>query len=333
MKKIEKRKELPELEKIAIKFRESSISPSTLNAYRSDWRAFVDFCMYHELEALPATEKTICLYISHLAENHAVSSIVRALSSINKAHGMAGHGTVRTPEVLATLEGIKRQCGGPAKQMKGIRYSQICKMARLCEGTLLGTRDRAILMIGWTSALRRSELVALNIGDVEFEERGALLTIRRSKTDQIGKGRHIAILRSSDTEVCPVRALVKWIARLPEKERTSDKPLFRGVGTSGRRTWCYMVDVKGRLTPRMVSHTVKRYARLLNLPIDKYASHSLRRGLATEAGGKGVPERIIARHTGHNSMEVLRDYIESGAIWTENPLSAVYPTTIASSAE
>lgn len=311
-----------ELLKLVNDFKHRSISDASRRAYASDWRSFLDFCAFRKLDPLPATSETITMFLSALADEHrAVSTIVRILTSINKAHELAGFESVRTRAVKDTMKGIKRSLGSRPEQVRALMYSDIQKLASLCDSTILGIRDKSLLLLGWCSALRRSEIVDLDIGDLEFSEKGIVITIRHSKTDQEGHGRQIAIPLSSD-EYCPVGAVKKWIERLPTEEQLPDKPLFRAIGAGGKRKW--FSGVNGRLSDRMVSKIVKRYARLAGFPESMYSSHSLRRGLATEAGARQVPERIIARHTRHVSFTVLRQYIEAGNIWDECPLSAIY---------
>lgn len=320
------KKTTDELFEMVRQFQDASIAPASRRAYRSDWRSFIAFCEFRKVDALPATVDTISLFLTELADlNKSVSTIVRTLTSINKAHELAGFGSVRTPEIKALMKGIKRTIGRPTDKVNGITYHEILKMAAACDASLIGIRDRAILMLGWTSALRRSELVALNIGDLEISDRGIIITIARSKTDQEGGGKKIAIPRAREIQNCPVQCVEKWIKRLSLDDQTPNNPLFRAIGTAGRRFWSR--NVNGRLSARMISYAVKRYARLCGLPSEKYASHSLRRGLATEAGSRCIPERIIARHTRHLSIAVLREYIESGNIWEENPLTGIYPTS------
>lgn len=311
------------LAKLARQFRDASMSDATRLAYRSDWAGFLAFCDFREVSPLPASTDTICMFLAELADNgKAISTIVRSLTSINKAHELAGHGSIRNPSILAVMKGIKREKGKPANQVKGIRYSELIKMVSFCDTSLIGIRDRALLMLGWCAALRRSELVALDMGDLDFsDDRGIVLTVNRSKTDQEGTGYRLAIPRAAKG-LCPVTAVQMWVERLDKAEQRAGAPVFRAIGPQGQRFW--FTAVKGRLSARMVSRTVKRYARLCGLPPDKYASHSLRRGLATEAGARKIPERIIARHTRHLSITVLRGYIEAGNIWDENPLASIY---------
>lgn len=317
--------ETSELAELAKRFLNASMSESSRICYRSDWKNFVEFCESRGFVALPASTDTICLFLSELTTiGRAVSTIVRALTSVNKAHEIAGFPSIRNPILKATLRGLKRERGMPKNKMKGISYSEILEMADHCECSFLGVRDQAILMLGWCSAVRRSELIALNIGDLDFSEQGVIVTVKRSKTDQDGQGKHIAIpyaKNKSKNKICAVKSVKYWIERLPINEQSPEKPLFRSVGIGGRRFWS--TEVGPRLNDRMISLIVKKYAKLCGLSPDKYASHSLRRGLATEAGARRIPERIIARHTRHVSIAVLREYIEDGNIWIDNPLNAI----------
>jgi integrase len=316
------RKKTSELAALARKFQEESCSEATRKAYRSDWRNFLDFCQDRDFAALPADSETVSLFLTALADSgRAVSTIVRALTSVNKAHELAGYESVRSPAVLTTLGGIRRRCGKPFEKVKAITWADLGKMVSRCDSTIIGVRDRAVLLLGWSSALRRSELVALDIGDLDFSEKGIILTVRKSKTDQEGKGARLAIPYAAG-ELCPVKAVRDWLERLASSEQKESKPLFRSIGAAGRRNWYN--DVWGRLSPRMISMIVKKYARACGLPPEKFASHSLRRGLATEAGARRIPERVIARHTRHISTAVLRGYIEEGNIWDENPLLSIY---------
>lgn len=321
-----KKKSTEELFVMVRNFADASIAPASRRAYRGDWKCFVSFCEFRERSALPASSDTISIFLSELADlRKSVSTVVRMLTTINKAHELAGYQSVRTPEIKALMKGIKRTIGRPTDKVNAISFRDLVKMAGKCDSSLIGMRDRAILMLGWSSALRRSELVALDIGDLDISDRGIIVTIKRSKTDPEGEGRKIAIPRARDKSVCPVEAVEKFLSRLSEEDRTLDKPLFRAIGVAGHAFWTN--DVGARLTPRMISHTVKLYASHCGFAAEKYASHSLRRGMATEAGARRIPERIIARHTRHVSIAVLREYIDSGNIWDENPLTGIYPTT------
>lgn len=314
---------LEALERRAEHFAGASLSRATKRAYESDWRHFQGWCAGAELEELPATPETVCLYLSAMADDGAaVSTIVRRVTSIAAIHRAAGHDSpTAADKVSRVLKGIKRECGAPPEQSKALSWAELLELVRHCDSLMIGLRDRAVLALGWASALRRSELVALDIGDLEFCPEGLIITIRRSKTDQEGTGYRIGI-PSSSGDLCPVEAVTTWIRRRSEKDLPPGEPLFCKLGIPAAGKWWH--PPAGRLSARSVSAIVKRYAKYAGMRPDLYSAHSLRRGLATEAGARGVPERVIARHTRHRSIAVLRSYIEEGTIWAENPLSAVY---------
>lgn len=306
-----------------------SIAPATKRAYESDWTHFNKFCIEWNLESLPATPDTVAMYLTNMADRKiSVSTIVRRCTSITAIHRASGSDSpCKDDRVHRVLSGIRRECGKPQQKAKPIHWDTLASMLSKCDSLMFGIRDAALLSLGWCSALRRSEIVALNFGDIEFTAEGLILTIRRSKTDRTGQGQSVGIPKSNGP-VCPVAALKRWLERRGDNPEPSD-PLFAKIGVSGRGKWWW--PFSGRLSPRMVSEIVKRYVQLAGLDPNLYSAHSLRRGLATDAGARGVPERVISRHTRHRSIETLRGYIEDGTIWAENPLPAIYASSSSSS--
>lgn len=315
---------LRQLEERANFFASMSLSKATKRAYQSDWEGFFAFCQSMKLDALPATPETVVLYLTDSAEKgRSISTITRRCTSINVIHDAAGHlSPVKDAKVVKVLRGIKRTVGAPKRQSKAITWKDLQKMVSECGSMMIGLRDAALLTLGWVTALRRSELVALNVGDLEFTQQGIVVTIRRSKTDQDGEGVKLGV-PAAKSGLCPVSTVKKWLNRISEKTLPPhDTPLFPHIGCSNRgKWWC---ETGRRLSDRMVSKIVKQYAGYAGMSKDLYSAHSLRRGLATEAGSRGVSERIISRHTRHRSIQVLRGYIEDGTIWEENPLPAIY---------
>jgi integrase len=324
------------LETLADRFARASISESTRTAYESDWLHFYRFCRQHGMADLPADADTVVLYLTAMAESRlSISTISRRCTSITAIHRASGYDSpVKTDKVARVFRGIKRETGKPQNKRKALSWKEVKRIKDLCDSTMIGIRDAAIILLGWTSALRRSELVALNIGDLDISDTGIIVTVARSKTDQDGSGVHVGIPRSiHDPNHCPVLAVENWISRYTAKrngeKHVEDIPLFAKIGPSGRCRWWSQPE--GRLSARTISLIVKRYVSLAGMSPEIYAAHSLRRGLATEAGAVGVPERIISRHTRHRSISVLRGYIEDGTIWHENPLPAIYGSGSSSS--
>jgi integrase len=173
---------------------------------------------------------------------------------------------------------------------------------------LLELRDRALLLLGFAGAFRRSELVSFDVEDLELSRAGLAVRLRRSKTDQEGQGRRVGIPRGQRAETCPVRALQAWL----ERARIEAGPIFRGVNRHGQLQ-------SGQLSDRAVALVVKRRAAAAGLDPERLAGHSLRAGLATSAAAAGASERKIMDQTGHKSVTMVRRYIRDGELFgTDN---------------
>jgi integrase len=164
--------------------------------------------------------------------------------------------------------------------------AELRAMVAALPGDLRGARDRALLLVGFAAALRRSELVALDRCDVAETAEGLVVTLRRSKTDQEGQSRKIGVPYGSNPATCPVRALRAWT----EIAGVVDGPLFVTVDRSGR-------PGTARASDRAVARAVQRAAQGAGLDRARYAGHSLRAGLATSAAAAGASERSIMAQT------------------------------------
>jgi integrase len=293
----------------ARRFAEAARSPNTRKAYRTDWSDFEGWCAAHRLQALPATPESVALYLTHLTQRGLkVSTMQRRLASISQAHQLAGHASPTTlPAVREVMKGIRRELSTAPSKKKALTLTELRGLAATCGTGLQGRRDRAMLLIGFLGALRRSELVALNIQDVIFEDEGLRLLVARSKTDQDGHGRELGLPASKQSELCPVLALRAWC----ESARISSGPIFRRLNRSGN-------PLATPLTPHSVALIIKRHASQAGLDPGRFAGHSLRAGFCTAAARAGIPEYQIARQSGHRSMQVLRGYVQSGGVFLDN---------------
>ncbi len=172
---------------------------------------------------------------------------------------------------------------------------------------IIGVRDRAMVLLGFAGAFRRSELVALDVEDCTFGKDGLTITLRRSKTDQDGAGRKVGIPYGSNPDTCPVRTIQTWL----EMAGIDSGPLFRSINRHGKVR-------EGRLSGIDVSRVVKKLARRAGLDPAKYGGHSLRAGHATSAAIAGATERSIMKQTGHRSVQMVRRYIRDGSLFREN---------------
>jgi site-specific recombinase XerD len=297
-------------------FVNASKAPNTLRAYRSDWADFSLWCATSELVPVPAAPETIATYLASLADAGAkASTIQRRLSAISQAHQLAGHTPSPTSEwvVRATMAGIRRTLGTASAQKAPVATAELRRLlAATPADTLAGLRDRALLLLGFAGGFRRSELVAIDVSDLDETEDGLRVRIRRSKGDQEAAGRDVGIPRGQHPATCPVRAVRDW----RQAAGILEGPVFRPVNRHDH------VQPQ-RLSDKGVARIVKRAAERAGMDAAAYAGHSLRAGLATAAAAGGAPERAIMKQTGHRSLAMVRRYIRAGSLFDENAAAYV----------
>jgi site-specific recombinase XerD len=297
----------------ASEFVQHSKAKNTIRAYRADWCHFEGWCSAHGQSSLPASPATVALYVTDLSSTHKTATITRRISAISQAHQIAGLETpTKSSQVRLVLAGIRRSKGTAQTAKTPVLVDDLRRMLAGLPENLLGVRDRVLLLIGFCGAFRRSELVALDVGNVAVTRDGLVVTIRRSKTDQEGEGRKIGIPYASHVETCAVRSLQDWL----EKSGITEGPLFRPVDRFGK-----MASI--RLSAAAVGEIVKRYAAAVGLNALEFAGHSLRSGLATSAAMAGASERSIMKQTGHRSVNTVRRYIRDGSLFRENAVAVV----------
>ena len=293
----------------------ASRAQNTTRAYKSDWAGFVVWCELQGREPLPATPETVALYLTDLARTHKPTTIQRKMSSITQAHVAAvrsGDSPTKSHLVQQVWKGIARTKRVAPKGKTPLLPADIQAIAHhltpyILSQSLKATRDCALLLLGFTGAMRRSELVALEREDITETTEGLVVQIRRSKTDQEGVGRKIGIPYGKNPETCPVHALKKWCV---QGEITSG-PLFRKIDRHGNVG-------TAPFTSQSVALLLKHYATVIGRDASEFSGHSLRSGLATSAAMAGVPERVIQEQTGHKSLVMLRRYIRDGSLFREN---------------
>ena len=238
----------PELDEVA-GYARAEKAAATRRAYRSDFALFQSWCETKRITALPAAPATVAAFLAAEAKRGTkASTIGRRLAAIRYAHKIVGHEPPTNAEaVKATLRGIRRTVGSAPVRKAPATADKVIAMAERAGADIKGRRDRALLLLGFAGAFRRSELMALDIADLQFCDGGLRVIIRKSKTDQEGHGTTIAIARGS--AACPVEAVRAWI----KAASIVDGPLFRPVTRTG------MIS-NLRLSGRAVAEVVKRYA-------------------------------------------------------------------------
>jgi site-specific recombinase XerD len=163
---------------------------NTVRAYQADWTHFERWCKAHSQSSLPASPETVALYLTDLAATRKTATITRRISSISQAHQIVGFEMpTKASQVRLVLAGIRRTKGTAAASKTPVLVEDLRRMVSKLPVNLLGVRDRALLLVGFAGAFRRSELVGLDVADVEITRDGLVVMLRRSKTDQEGEGR------------------------------------------------------------------------------------------------------------------------------------------------
>jgi integrase len=346
-----------------VRLLEAATSPRTRLAYESDFAHFAAWAAAHRLEPLPSLPQTVALYITAHQDQLRPSSLLRRLSAIAVRHRAAGHLPPTTHEIVRrAVAGLRRSHGArPATKAALVtaQLSIICThlQARLRPPTVVGVpprqaarvrkaarvaslrarRDRALLLVGYAAALRRSELVALNVGDVTEHANGLSIFIERSKTDQVGLGDFVGVAHGHPITTCgptcPIQAWREWrdamagVAGLDPHDLPADSPAFRPITRHGTLGTPTDPNPHARLTAQSVALIVKAAVALLGdetrFPVAHYAGHSLRAGFATQAAAAGVPLDRIMRQTRHHSVAIALRYIRQADIWTNNASAAL----------
>jgi integrase len=278
----------------ALDYAAVSKSAATRKAYRADWIDFTTWCEGVNAAALPAAAETLASHLAQLADRgKRVSTIRRRVAAIAYAHRLKELASPHQAEaVRAVLASIRRTIGTAVVRKAPATAKAVAKMTRRSRGDeedaaahdLRSLRDRALLLLGFAAALRRSEFVALDVGDLEFVECGLIVKVRRSKTDQEGEGHEIAV--PTGAKLKPVAALREWL----EVSQICDGPVFRPIGKGGAGA---QHVGEARLTDRSVADIVKRHARSCGFDAAVFSGHSLR--------AASSPPRSSARPTSSRS--------------------------------
>ena len=187
-------------------YQDAADAPATLRAYAADLANYKGWCDRHGFDAMPATPEVVGAYLAAAGEGYAIPTLRRRVAAIARACGVAGHPLdTKHPAIRETLRGIGRKHGAPSRRSAALTTAEVKKLSRACGTGLAGARDQALFLVGFAGALRRSELVALDVEHVTWTNDGIKLLIERSKTDAQGEGAEIAIPRGQSPETCPVR--------------------------------------------------------------------------------------------------------------------------------
>ncbi|MGI8681416.1 MAG: site-specific integrase [Mycobacteriales bacterium] len=317
----------------------AALAPNTWRAYAADWRHWSAWADVQKIPALPARPLDLARYLVAHAPGSRVGTLTRRLSAIAKAHVLAGQADpTDDPAVREVLRGLRREHGTAHRGAPPLWTSDVERIIDTTYtlndqtyGQGYGTaevRDRALVLLGFTSALRRSELAALDTADLEPDPAGLIVHVRHSKTDTAGEGAYVGIPYASRPRLCAVLAAEAWIDRLAALLGvTGDAltgPLFRPVDRRGQlgSLGASRRGPDARLSDAAVRDALIRRAKAAGLSPAHgerfFTAHSTRSGFATQAVANGASERAIMDQGRWRSLQVARSYIRRSSVFTDN---------------
>ena len=297
----------------AVDRHERAENHNTRRNYAAGWNIFTDFCEARGLQALPASAETVVLFIEWLAtEGYAFGTIESRLSAVTHVHHEADHDSpCQTRPVRKQKKAIRRTMDDPTPDGKAPVLMEHLRAMSFSDSCLKDVRDRALLFLGFAGGFRRSELVGLQHSDMKRAAGGRIFHIRRSKTDQEGKGRRVQVPDSvPGLDPTPNAALDAWLSAA----EIESGPLFRGLDR-----W---ENVRSSaLSGQAVYDVVRSRMEQVGEDPEAYGAHSLRAGYATQGYLDGIGEHEIADQTGHRKMETLRGYQRVNVVLEDHPLT------------
>jgi integrase len=284
-----------------------SLADNTHRAYEADLAHFRAWG-----GTIPTTSEAVAEYLAGHAPTLSMATLDRRAVAISKAHAERGFPSpTQSGLVRAVRRGIKRVHGKAQRRTAPLSTSDLLPVLEAMGEGEKAIRDRALILLGFAGAFRRSELVALDRDDLEFVRQGLVVYLRHSKTDQVYEGRKLGVPYGSDP-LCPVKALTDWLSLLP----TTYGPIFGRVDRHGN-----VLDQ--RLSPEAVSLIVKGRVAAAGFDPSLYSGHSLRAGFATAAAQAGVAGWRIRQQTGHASDAMLARYIRDGELFGDSAVGAL----------
>jgi integrase len=275
------------------------LSPRTVRAYRSDWQAFCKWASARRLPTLPADPSTLALYIVQASGAAKASTLARRLAAIanaHRAHGLAS--PTEHPSVKEAWARVRREAAGVVERARPIGVPLLRHMVESLPSGLGGTRDRALLLLGFAGAMRRSDLVAIDVEDVVRLDEGLVVVhgAPDANGDAAATGMAVGIPIGLHPTTCPARAVDDWCC----EAGVSSHALFRPVSRTGR------VGL-ARLNPAAVTRVVQKAVAAAGLDPRRYSAQSLRAGFVAAARFAGVPEEDIVTHLRGRSLGPARD--------------------------
>lgn len=323
---IEILEKVPESERLSAaeaEYVQAARAANTLRGYRTDWSEFTRWCDNAGMPAFPASAQAISTYLTYLAKHGAkVGTMSRRLSAIRFAHQLRDlPDPTKNARVVAVWEGIRRTHGAPPDQSRPLMPPELWDVleaipktktwksrGRPAERDLAGARDRALLLVGFVGALRRSELIGIDLEHVQEHPKGLVISLPRSKTNQRADETELVVLpAAASPHRCPVEALSDWIAAAA----ITTGPVFRAVSKGNRA-------LPRRLSAGALNTIVQARISGAGIDVAEYSAHSLRAGFITYASLRGASDHAIAHQSRHRSLASVGIYRRIESAWADN---------------
>ena len=291
-------------------------APSTVRAYTADWKHFCLWCAARQQVPMPATPELLGDYLSDLGEGYARATLRRKVAAIARANRLAGHPLdTRHTSIRDVLRGIGRTHGAPPKRAQALTTEEVQKLVATCADDPAGLRDRALILIAFAGALRRSELCAIEVEHITWKPRSLELLIPRSKTDAEAEGARIGLPRGKAEATCPIRALQAWLGAVGIEQG----PVFRAVSSLGT---VRSTPLSGEAV-RLIVLKRARLAGIKGTLLEPISPHGLRAGFVTSAYRNQVPDEEIMGHSRHRSLATMRSYVHRSKLSHASPAGKV----------
>lgn len=280
---------------------EAELAASTRETYACGWRQWERWCRGRDINPLPAPPEAIAAFLAERAEAGVhFTTLDCYCSGIAYRHRQEGLSDPTADFLVRRVRrGLRRILGvAPIRQAHPLTVAELGQIvASIDTDDAKDFRDRAILLLGYASAMRPGEIAALNVEDIFRKPTGVLINIRRSKTDPDAQGQLVGVARGDNRLTDPIRALDAWLKVRPsEPGALFTRVLWRNHPTSER------------IGPRAISRTVQERANAAGFDGMPVSGHSLRAGHATTAAVNGAPIDRIAAQTRHRDLGTLLNH-------------------------
>ncbi len=276
--------------------KDASKATETKRAIEKHWRKFLKWGALKGLKTFPSSSETLEKYLFFLKdENCKISTIEQAKWAINSKHKIHHLPEPANSEnIRVIIKGLRRILGGKKNKKQALTIEHIASI--LFPDSLIGLRDKALLLIGFAGGLRRTELSNLDCNDLEWENFGLRLYLKKSKTNQEGREEFINIMAAENELCCPVKVLKRWLV----SSKTLQGALFRSINKAG--------VPQNRISTVTIGKKVKWAAKQCGFDSRNFGGHSLRAGCATYLLKKKVALNIVSKHLRHKRLDTTLQY-------------------------